>query len=179
MSGSIEKTISGFALPDYVLNAIEYPENILDSSKYISLDNDGAIFSWAQRPFFEEDEWLPENFEKDKWEFLGNSSMRNIAGLWEKDGLSITSTQTGESSNAPTPCYVKWIDAVHCDGQGWKELDQFEPVPAECYSVGFIVHEDDSILVLAATVDMHEGFFTHYCSEISIPKVCILERKEL
>jgi len=68
--------------------------------------------------------------------------------------------------------YVKWVDAL--SSVGWEEIDpvvkQFGAV--ECESIGYLLHEDDEQIILAATVSEKESN-----SRIAIPKGWIKSRR--
>lgn len=70
--------------------------------------------------------------------------------------------------------YVKWIDASHADGEGWKLIKDYKPQYDPVESVGFLVHEDERSITLAVSV-----YEEHYGSEMLIPKGMIIHREDV
>lgn len=69
--------------------------------------------------------------------------------------------------------HIKWVDAEGSDG--WHRMGQEEYKICILESVGFVVHEDDDLLVIAQTIakdNMHN-------TRSKIPKACIVERHKL
>jgi len=70
--------------------------------------------------------------------------------------------------------YVEWVDAAGCEG--WHAPGQKEYKICRVASVGFVVHEDDELLVLAQTFSAEDGMHNN---RSKIPKVCITKRQKL
>lgn len=71
---------------------------------------------------------------------------------------------------------VTWKDhAVSGKGEGWRNMDNVKVHSLICYSVGYLVDEDDTAIALAGNVsaDGAVGEIT------TILKSCIVKRKEL
>ena len=78
------------------------------------------------------------------------------------------------------PIYLKWIDSrgVH---DHWQKISELGNGPVDCCvmeSFGFVIREDEVGIHLAPHVGF-DGDHTQYCGDMQIPKVCILERKDL
>jgi|TARA_B100001093_G_scaffold41775_2_gene35550 hypothetical protein len=76
------------------------------------------------------------------------------------------------------PEHIKWIDASSHGGPGWVSHEEAENFslesPPVMSTVGFVIYETDSYMVLTDTIGEEE------CSSIhKIPKVMILERTNL
>ena len=69
--------------------------------------------------------------------------------------------------------HITWMDAEGSDG--WHRTGQEKYEVCILNSVGFVVHEDDVLLVIAETVSK-DGMHTN---RSKIPKVCILERHKI
>lgn len=82
---------------------------------------------------------------------------------------------TTDHTNLPI-IHLKWLDAAHCDGTGWKSLEDYVPTGIVCETVGFLIHEDEETITLATSIDIEGG---NFASEFLVPKVCIKERKQL
>jgi hypothetical protein len=70
---------------------------------------------------------------------------------------------------------VEFLDS--CSLEGWNSRDQLAPVTADtlsCHAVGYLVHEDDSRLVLALAYTESEVM-----SPLAIPQAVIVGRKVL
>lgn len=65
--------------------------------------------------------------------------------------------------------FLRWYDAHSSDM--WREVSEFTRDEFECYSVGFVVFENDFYVEVASTVSYNE-----VCSSMCIPKVSIIER---
>lgn len=76
--------------------------------------------------------------------------------------------------------YIKWIDSFGCSS-GWTLINNLkEEVSMECHSVGFVIDENDTYILLVP--HYHEknddvGAQESGCGDMAIPKVAILERK--
>lgn len=73
--------------------------------------------------------------------------------------------------------YIKWIDSRGVGSQ-WIQMKHIEQHNAcICESVGWIIHEDDSVIEIAPhRSDIESGDQMQVCGEMVIPKVAILER---
>ena len=70
--------------------------------------------------------------------------------------------------------YIKWIDSRQ-PGSGWRFLSKGEEWNASIInSVGFLIHEDDSIRVLAQNLSDVEYQDRQYSGDIVIPKQSVL-----
>jgi hypothetical protein len=76
--------------------------------------------------------------------------------------------------------YVRWIDSFGVS-PGWGSLDPENCKPIYCESVGYVIFEDDEIVTVAPhrTLPHPSQPENHYCGDMTIPKVSIMERREL
>lgn len=69
--------------------------------------------------------------------------------------------------------FVKWHDAKGVSDT-WQFLkDAAEPAPAVMESVGWVIQENDDVIVIAPHMSTDEDS-SQYCGEMQIPKVAIL-----
>lgn len=69
------------------------------------------------------------------------------------------------------PVYIEWLDIVTL--HGWEEFDSIkEEVPALCKTLGFMLHEDQTKIVIVMNYSMHENKEEVNCATI-IPKAVI------
>lgn len=69
--------------------------------------------------------------------------------------------------------WVEWVDAVSC--AGWTDIEDYQGRNLDlCESVGFLVHEDEQSLTLAAARSAEQVNAT-----IAIPKACVLRTKRM
>lgn len=70
---------------------------------------------------------------------------------------------------------VEWIDSSGMPG--WNDYDETDNHGfSRCESVGFVVREDETQVMLAAGIDHQHG---NVCDVTSIPKVAITSEKTL
>lgn len=71
---------------------------------------------------------------------------------------------------------IDWVDSY--SSSGWKGRDELEVTVANCQSVGFLVNENESAVVIALSRTTEDGFkpFGHL---LTIPKCSIRRRKRL
>ena len=77
----------------------------------------------------------------------------------------------------PPMVYLEWVDSTRTEG--WcsrKEVDAL--VPLECKTAGFLVREDDSMIVIALNVS-HPESGSPFGSLMTIPKICIRLRGDV
>jgi len=78
---------------------------------------------------------------------------------------------------------IKWVDSFGCAAQWGSLPEQGEPIPVvPCFSVGFVVAEDNNTVVLVP--HMHDEneqaeAVKSGMGDLAIPKCSILERREL
>ena len=68
--------------------------------------------------------------------------------------------------------YVEWVDSSSLRGVWHGVSEIIESGDVICRSVGYLVHEDDKALTIAA----HKGT-SDFAGEMRIPKGCIRKRK--
>lgn len=76
---------------------------------------------------------------------------------------------------------IEWLDSQTPDGGGWKHNDDMRAdegisQPITCISVGFIVWETDSAIVIAHS---YHSDHEQHCGHLTIPKTAIVLRKKL
>lgn len=81
--------------------------------------------------------------------------------------------QESNSTDVMKIAHIKWIDSCAPDGWNYKEDLTNEPVEIE--SIGFVLFGDDK----AITISAHVGTNEQHHSPMTIPKVAIIEMKEL
>ena len=65
---------------------------------------------------------------------------------------------------------VQWMDAVA--SSGWSDDTKFNV--QECFSVGFVIHEDDSCITVSGTISS-----TEHNTSMTIPKSWIMKTTEV
>lgn len=76
--------------------------------------------------------------------------------------------------------YVEWLDHVSFTESTWRDEDEYKDLnPATCKSVGWILREDDKMMVLVQNIHQSDEFEDKYCGEMGILKGCITLMKEL
>lgn len=73
--------------------------------------------------------------------------------------------------------WLKWVDSAGVDG--WVHRTSVTHGTHVCFSVGWIVDEDDEAITLAGHVSCDRGRAQSFSGMISIPKLAILERAAL
>lgn len=82
-----------------------------------------------------------------------------------------------ERMNAKTEV-VKWRDSV--SSGGWNYPNEMQEWRGQVITtLGFVIREDDFDLVMAQSEGRITDGSPTYCNWISIPKPCILDRKEI
>ncbi len=76
---------------------------------------------------------------------------------------------------------IEWVDSSRLSDGGWMDLDAIpDPYPHRCVSVGFVVRDNDSGLVVVPTVaDLDHEDNRHTFGGLLIPKAAIVSQKEL
>lgn len=106
--------------------------------------------------------------------------------------LAVTTPPTSKGTGAATPgttgtkkkpraapgvklplTYVEWDD--HHSNDDWQAEEDFDLAPRVVYSVGWLVKEDDRVIMLATTVDPIS--VRPYANTITILKATIRKRK--
>ena len=87
----------------------------------------------------------------------------------------------GDNEPCPTGDFprvqIRWMDA--CNEAGWRQFNRskYEPPRAYVTTMGFVVHEDeDRVTVAQSIADCGEGDVS-VGEVLSIPLVCIVDRK--
>lgn len=82
-----------------------------------------------------------------------------------------------------TPKYklerVQWHDSYGCS-PSWEAISDIEAANIHCWSVGWIIHETDELIVICPHI--HTGSDNsdpQGCGEMTIPKVAIVSRETL
>ena len=71
---------------------------------------------------------------------------------------------------------IVWKDhAISGKGDGWREMDSVKVQFVLCYTVGYLIDEDNEAIALANTVSSDGGVG----EVITILKSCIIKQKEL
>lgn len=75
---------------------------------------------------------------------------------------------------------VEWVDSYGCSPR-WERIDEIEPEVIHAQSVGWLVHEDENVLVLVphVTRPAFEGSHHQGCGDMAIPLVAITKREVL
>lgn len=77
----------------------------------------------------------------------------------------------------PTVEKVSWIDCASAVSEPWVAIDDL-PTPGIQSSVGYVVKETDTYIVIAAHLDLTEdGEVAHVCGPMTIPLETILARQ--
>lgn len=74
--------------------------------------------------------------------------------------------------------FIKWVDSVTSVGR-WITPDELKLDEHFCYSIGYVIKENDKLLYIAAHVSFDEDqeSYEQISGEMIIPKCSILERK--
>lgn len=72
--------------------------------------------------------------------------------------------------------YIKWID--HFSVDEWKQVEDIDAAPAPVESVGWIVKENEAVVVLAVNACSKSEETEVSCTMV-IMRSCIIERKRL
>lgn len=72
---------------------------------------------------------------------------------------------------------ITWVDSYGC-GPSWRTLDEL-PDACICNSVGWVIRENEEVLVIAPHYSEPSDGDTVYCGEMVIPIACIRERVQL
>jgi hypothetical protein len=73
--------------------------------------------------------------------------------------------------------YVVWRDSR--GGGGWVPASEIDAEPAEIHSVGWVVSETPTAIVLAASVESRDHGGRHVLDPLTIPLSAVLERRSL
>lgn len=78
----------------------------------------------------------------------------------------------------PHIVYVEWIDSAR--SEGWCTRKEIEAAheALTCYTVGFLVHEDDKVIVLAHSATKSDAG-SPFCSLMTIPKIALTLRTSI
>lgn len=70
--------------------------------------------------------------------------------------------------------YVEWVDCFGCSSV-WVDLDEINREPVICKSVGWILLDNDDVLVIVPhfTQENHSGARFQGCGDMTIPKSAI------
>jgi hypothetical protein len=76
--------------------------------------------------------------------------------------------------------YIKWVDSFGVSSS-WGTLEPEHCKPIYCESIGYVVFENDEIVTVAPhrTLPHPSQPDMHYCGDMTIPKVAVVERKVL
>ena len=78
------------------------------------------------------------------------------------------------------PELIEWIDAYGV-GSDWVHLKDFkksEPKPLLCKSIGWVLYEDDSLVVIVSHLTgVNSTCDQQACGDMTIPKVSIVKRR--
>lgn len=76
--------------------------------------------------------------------------------------------------------FIEWIDSYAVNPE-WVEIEDVKPEPLSCYSVGWVVGENESCVVVVPHMsDKHHNHARHQgCGDMTIPKCAIIRRVEL
>lgn len=73
---------------------------------------------------------------------------------------------------------VEWVDS--CTTRGWIDPHSISKHAKSCFSVGWVIHEDDTVVSLAASAGLNdEDGFDSVDGHMTIPKVAIIRTKTL
>lgn len=78
--------------------------------------------------------------------------------------------------------YVQWVDSVGA-GACWGSIPEKTPSVHGCHSVGWLVCENDEVLVLVPHLSLEDEDYAkdeiHGCGDMTIPKVAVVKKVEL
>ena len=84
-------------------------------------------------------------------------------------------------NDQPTMVIVEWLDSRQADGS-WKFTDGY-PIsdPVRCLSVGWLVHTDDNVIVLAQSIADQDatGYPDQMAGTVTIPAVSVVSQEIL
>ena len=66
---------------------------------------------------------------------------------------------------------IEWIDSK--SGGDWEYLNEIQFSPARIITIGFVLDENDESITVAHSITKNQC-----CGRITIPKVCIKNRKD-
>lgn len=72
--------------------------------------------------------------------------------------------------------FVEWYDALSETDNGWTPVEDCKGDLAICYSLGFLVKETGTSIVVAGHTDPD---YDDFSGEVVIPKVCIIRIREV
>jgi hypothetical protein len=76
--------------------------------------------------------------------------------------------------------YVKWVDHCSFTIQQWRTEEEYEElIPPVCETVGWVLKEDDEMMIVIQTRQIHEDLDDQFCGEMCIIKDNIKTIKEL
>jgi len=70
---------------------------------------------------------------------------------------------------------VEWTDSYGCSS-GWEETEDLKIIPHHCYSVGYLVKENDEVIVLVPHLspeNKETNATEQGCGDMTIPRVAI------
>jgi hypothetical protein len=75
---------------------------------------------------------------------------------------------------------IEWVDSYGCS-PSWAEISEIEPKSLHCFSVGWLVHDDEKHKVIVPHFADGEqaGITLQGCGDMSIPTVAVVSIKDL
>lgn len=76
--------------------------------------------------------------------------------------------------------YVTWLDHCSFTNSMWRVKEEYDALsPPLCQTVGWVLKEDDDMMVVVQTFQEHDDFDDQFCGEMCILKTNIKTLKEL
>ncbi len=82
-----------------------------------------------------------------------------------------------KKTKLPKLVEIEWIDSS--TGAGWISTEDINVEPVQCVTVGFIIRETKTAVMVAASLGIWSGVVDQACDPITIPKVAITKRRNL
>ena len=73
---------------------------------------------------------------------------------------------------------IDWFDSFGCS-KNWEDLDDCEPYPARCRSVGFLLYDGEDYKVVVPHVSLNSEISRQGCGDMTIPTVSIIKITDL
>ena len=79
----------------------------------------------------------------------------------------------------PLMC-IEWVDSYGCSSE-WQRLETSDPNPLICKSVGWVIYESDTCVVIVPhmTEPIADSSVPDGCGDMTIPTVAIVSRRAL
>ena len=77
--------------------------------------------------------------------------------------------------------YIEWEDSYGCSPD-WEDLENCQPVPMVCRSVGWLIHDDEKCKVVVPHMnepDHPNAFKRQGCGDMTIPTAAVVKVVDL